>query len=165
MKYLLQLDEHIEPLPDNEPVGVCPHPTEGRWVDDNYWPRLVLRCGSCGAPLDHRIAPTKQEEESMEAARPFDQEEVAPPEVPSPRPRLATDAEVEEARRRIAAQASTVPADGDIGPGGAWERAKGVVGVDGRSHAHDSIGGPLGFPSINREILGSDAPKKRGWWS
>ena len=46
--------------------------------------------------------------------------------------RPLTDKQVEEARRVIANQASTIPADGDIGPSGAVKRVGQLIGPDGR---------------------------------
>lgn len=67
--------------------------------------------------------------------------------------RRMTDAELEEARRIIANQRSTMPEDGDIGPGGAWKRAEHVQTVGGR-RVHDSLDGPTGFPSLSKRLFG-----------
>lgn len=64
-------------------------------------------------------------------------------------PRKMDEAEIVEARRIMAIQASTRPADGNIGPEGAWARAEHVQTVGGR-RAHDTIDGPIGFPSLSR---------------
>ena len=71
-----------------------------------------------------------------------------------PRLRRLTDAEVEEAKRVIAAQASTRPAANkagviDLSPEGSLRRSEGVCGVDGR-RLGVKLGEPLGFPSLNR---------------
>lgn len=52
----------------------------------------------------------------------------------------------EEAQRIIAAQAASRPANGNIGPGGAWERAASVQHV-GKRRVYEYIEGPSGFPS------------------
>lgn len=57
-----------------------------------------------------------------------------------------TDAEQEEARRIVAAQASTSPADGDLSPEGSLRRAEGVCDVNGRRLGLERAT-PTGFPS------------------
>ena len=47
------------------------------------------------------------------------------------RPPLKTDEEIAEARRIIAVQLSTRPANGNIGPTGSLERAAGVTVIGG----------------------------------
>jgi hypothetical protein len=73
-------------------------------------------------------------------------------------PAKLSDAEVEEARRIIAVQAATAPADGNIGPEGAWGRAAGVVTHGNR--AHDRIT-HQGYGLLERTRQARDAQGRR----
>jgi hypothetical protein len=65
--------------------------------------------------------------------------------------RPLTDKQVEEARRVIANQASTIPADGDIGPTGAVKRVGQLIDVTGRPREIPHAGG-LGLTKQARKF-------------
>lgn len=82
-----------------------------------------------------------------------------------PRVMRLTDKQVEEARKVIAAQASTAPEDGDLSPQGALKRASGLRGATGHPINTASLT-LLGFPRLNAAFeyqdLSLDAYVNRG---